>query len=302
MNSDCDLFSFKGYTQTTHTRYLVRQPDMFKTILKITAATLLIIQLPLAGADGHGSLAKALDARSDEAKARDQFRHPKETLELFGIKPGMTVIDALPGSWYGDIIAPLIGSEGKYIGIRYGKWRLGYRYPNEVEERWKSAQSFLTDWPKAAAQYGGGKNSPETEAYFFPGLPDSLDGTVDVTLFIRALHHTNRYDSKYLDMTAADAFRVLKSGGVAGVVQHRAPEDADDAWANGAAGYLKQSRVIEAFKNAGFILDNASEINANRKDQPKTGDIVWRLAPSNKSPEALAIGESDRMTLVFRKP
>ena len=275
---------------------------MMKTYLKLSAAALLMTLIPFANADDHSSLAKILEARSDAAKARDQFRHPKETLELFGIEEGMTVMDALPGSWYGDIIAPLVGSEGKYIGIRYGKWRLGYRYPDEVEQRWEKAQSFLTDWPEAAQKYGGGKHSAETAAHFFPGLPDSLDGTVDVAVFIRALHHTNRYDTKYLDMTAADAFRVLKSGGVAGIVQHRAPEDADDAWANGAAGYLKQSRVIEAFKNAGFILDNASEINANRKDQPKTGDIVWRLAPSNKDPKAQEMGESDRMTLVFRKP
>ncbi len=275
---------------------------MIRTFLKLSAAVLLMIHLPLASADDHGRLAKILGERSSEARARDQYRHPKETIELFGIEKGMTVMDALPGSWYGDIIAPLVGSEGKYIGIRYGQWRFPFRYGDKADEEWEKAQSFLTDWPEAAQKYGGGKNSPETAAHFFPGLPDSLDGTVDVALFIRALHHTNRYESKYLDMTAADAFRVLKSGGVAGVVQHRAPEDADETWANGSKGYLKQSRVIEAFKSAGFILDNASEINANRKDQPTTSDIVWRLLPSNKSPEAAAIGESDRMTLVFRKP
>ena len=130
-----------------------------------------------------------------------------------------------------------------------------------------------------------------------------MNETADAWLFIRALHHTNRFDSKYLDMSAADAFRVLKSGGLAGVVQHRAPEDADDVWADGSKGYLKQSRVIQAFKKAGFVLENASEINANRKDQPTESDFVWRLLPSNKDDAtAQAIGESDRMTLVFRKP
>lgn len=275
---------------------------MSKTLLKLIAVAVFVVQLPLASADHHARLSEIIDARSDAAKARDQYRHPMETLTLFGIKEGMTVMDALPGSWYGDIIAPLVGPKGKYIGISYGQWRYPYRYGDKADEEWAKAQSFLTDWPKAASQYGGGKNPPETVAHFFPGLPESLDGTVDVAVFFRALHHTNRYDPKYLDMTAADTFRVLKSGGIAGVVQHRAPEDADDEWANGSKGYLKQSRVIEAFKNAGFILDNASEINANRKDQPVTGDIVWRLPPSNKSPEAAAIGESDRMTLVFRKP
>ncbi|MEM6544045.1 MAG: methyltransferase [Pseudomonadota bacterium] len=277
---------------------------MFEKLLKkftFRVAALLLAFMPQAYADHNGSLADIIDARSDEVKARDEFRHPLETLELFGIEEGMTVIDALPGSWYGEILASLLGPEGKYVGIRYGEWFYKGRYGDEAAERWSAAQSFLTDWPAAAGEYAGDQ-SPSAEAYFFPGLADSLDGTVDAALFIRALHHTNRFESKYLDLTAADAYRVLKPGGIAGVVQHRAPEDSDEAWAQGQNGYLKQSRVITAFKEAGFVLENASEINANRKDQPSSEDRVWRLRPSSDSPEAMAIGESDRMTLVFRKP
>ncbi len=277
-----------------------------KTLIKAGFLLTMIAAMPLAQAMGHkGSdhLGKIIEARSDEEKARDAYRHPEETLRLFGIKEGMTVIDSLPGSWYGNILAPLIGPEGKYIGVRYGEWFFRNRFGDDYQTRWEGSQSFLTDWPESAKAYGSGKNNPPAEAYFFPGLPSSLNGTVDAWLFFRALHHTNRYDPKYLDFTAADAFRVLKPGGIVGIVQHRAPEDADDEWADGDNGYLKQSRVIEAFKAAGFELDNASEINANRKDQPVTGDMVWRLPPSTTdNPETMAIGESDRMTLVFRKP
>lgn len=270
---------------------------------KVLVTLMLLVGFATAEAGHDPRLEALLDARSDESKARDQYRHPKETLHLFGIKEGMTVIDALPGSWYGDVIAPLIGEDGQYIGVRYGKWFFDGRFPDDADRRWAESQSWLTDWPKEAQSYGGGRNLPETSAYFFPGLPESMDGSADVWLFIRALHHVNRYDAGILDTTAADAFRVLKSGGIAGVVQHRAPEDADDTWANGSKGYLKQSRVIEAFRNAGFMLENASEINANRKDQPTEADNVWRLLPSNKDDAtAQAIGESDRMTLVFRKP
>ncbi len=275
---------------------------MTRASTKAFLAALLIAAIPLANADHHGRLMEVLDARSDESKARDVYRHPAETLQLFGIKEGMTVIDALPGSWYGDILAPLLGPEGKYIGVAYGEWFYKNRFGDEYEAKWEEAQPFLTEWPAKASEYGSGENNPATEAHFFPGLPASLDGSVDAALFFRALHHTNRYDPKYLDMTAADAYRVLKSGGIVGIVQHRAPEDADDVWANGNNGYLKQSRVIAAFKGAGFMLENASEINANRKDQPTTDDKVWRLPPSSDKPEALAIGESDRMTLVFKKP
>jgi predicted methyltransferase len=253
-------------------------------------------------AEHHESLDAIIEARSDEARARDQYRHPAETLKLFGIREGMTVMDALPGSWYGDIIAPLLGPEGRYIGLAYGDWYYKGRFGDDYEGRWEDAQSFLTEWPEKAAAYGGGEDIAAPEAYFFPGLPDSLNGSVDAALFFRALHHTNRFDPKNLDMTAADVFRVLKPGGIVGVVQHRAPESADDDWANGNNGYLKQSRVISAFKNAGFELENASEINANPKDQPGPEDAVWRLPPSSDEPAAVAIGESDRMTLVFRKP
>jgi len=275
---------------------------MNRLLRKRLAALFLVAVFPLANADQHDALMGILDARSDEAKARDVYRHPAETLQLFGINEGMTVIDALPGSWYGDILAPLLGPEGKYIGVQYGEWFFQNRYGDDYLERWNDAQSFLSDWPARATEYGDGRDGPATEAYFFPGLPESLNGSVDAALFFRALHHTNRYDPVYLDRTAADAFRVLKSGGIAGVVQHRAPEAASDEWADGDNGYLKQSRVISAFKNAGFELENASEINANRKDQPTEEDMVWRLPPSSDKPEALAIGESDRMTLVFRKP
>jgi len=258
-------------------------------------------------ADSHGHshdrLSNIIDARSDEASARDQYRHPEETLRLFGIEEGMTVIDSLPGSWYGDILVPLIGPTGRYIGVRYGEWFFKARFGDDYESQWEGAQSFLTEWPESAKGYGDINNPPETEAYFFPGLPQSLNGTVDAWLLIRSLHHANRFDPQYLDQTAADAFRVLKSGGIVGIVQHRAPENADEDWANGNNGYLKQSRVIDAFKNAGFILENASEINANRKDQPVVGDMVWRLPPSTTdNPATMAIGESDRMTLKFSKP
>jgi predicted methyltransferase len=70
-----------------------------------------------------------------------------------------------------------------------------------------------------------------------------------------------------------------------------------------------EAEVIEAFEKAGFELVASSEINANPADRPGPDDTVWRLPPSlatSKEDPALqakmkAIGESDRMTLLFRK-
>ena len=126
-------------------------------------------------------------------------------------------------------------------------------------------------------------------------------------LFVRALHNLSRFsDTGVLDEAIAAAHTLLKPGGVVGVVQHRAPENAPDEWATGRAGYLKPSAVIAMFTKAGFTLDGSSEINANAKDQPTSKDVVWRLPPSYAlgpdTRDAMdSIGESDRMTLRFRK-
>jgi predicted methyltransferase len=148
-------------------------------------------------------------------------------------------------------------------------------------------------------------------AFQYGAVPDDMAGTADVVLMSRAIHHFMRLENKggYMTKALADANKVLKPGGIVGVEQHRAPEGTGDKWATGDAGYVKQSAVIAAFEKAGFELVEASEINANPKDKPTEKDVVWRLPPtlatSQKDPalkaQMEAIGESDRMTLKFRK-
>ncbi len=144
-------------------------------------------------------------------------------------------------------------------------------------------------------------------------MPEDASDQVDAVLFIRALHNLNRFtdeESPYMSDTLAETFRVLKPGGIAGVVQHSGPETNSDDWANGSNGYLKKSAVIAAFEAAGFEYVGSSDINANAADVPSEEEFVWRLPPSRSgteegSPERAAydaIGESNRMTLKFRKP
>lgn len=263
----------------------------------------LMLWAPQAGAHAADTDLNAILAdRPDAQKARDQYRHPKETIEFFGIKEGMTIIDVLPGAWYGSILAPLIGNEGTYIGSVYSenhyKKMSGDSYTPPATDRATAFASRLESWSAA---------SPAADFFQTFEAPERLYGTVDVYLFLRALHHLNKLDSKDLDAAAVEAFKLVKHGGVVGVVQHRAPETASKDWAKGFNGYIKESRVIDAFTKAGFVLEAKSEINANPKDQPQEGDYVWRLPPALNAPEEkkadyLAIGESDRMTLKFRKP
>ncbi len=244
-----------------------------------------------------------LAAESDEVKARYPYRHPKETLEFFGVEPGMTVVDTLPGEpgWYGQILVPYLGPDGVLIGADYSieMWsNFSGRYSSE--EFLQGKESFVSDYI-ASVDAVRDEDGAEGAAFQIGSLPNSLKGTADVVLVMRAAHHFNRLaDGRFFTEAVQDFNDVLKPGGIVGVVQHRAQEDMPDEWAVGNAGYVKQSQIISVFEDAGFELVEASEINANPADRPTTEDVVWRLPPAN--PDNAEIGESDRMTLKFRKP
>lgn len=254
-------------------------------------------------------LQQTIASRSAEAMARDSARHPAQTLNFFDVRPGMTVAEALPGGgWYTKILANYLGAEGTLYGVNYPDkiWPMfSFSTENMIAERVASTAMF----PKLVG--GFTENGIEAQGFTFDTVPDELNGTVDRVLLIRALHNLNRFESSTgMRSEALSAVHILlKDDGLVGVVQHRAPTDADDAWADGSRGYLKQANVIEIFEGAGFEFVASSEINANTKDQPGANDIVWRLPPSysgSKDKPAqktamMAIGESDRMTLTFRK-
>jgi predicted methyltransferase len=276
-----------------------------RIISPLFAVVALMIVAP-ASALADDTLAAILDARSDDDKARDQYRNPAETMEFFDLRPGMTVVETLPGrGWYTRILVPYLGAEGRFYGANYTL----EMFERVFGARWENFRERMENWPETfpAQAAGYAAEPPETGTYTISQAPESLRGTIDRVLFIRSLHHLNRYDPSLLDNAATESFALLKPGGAVGVVQHRAPEGNSDQWANGDQGYLKQSRVIEAFEGAGFTLEAQSEINANPKDQPTESDRVWRLPPSLTFKEVdrekyLAIGESDRMTLLFSKP
>lgn len=256
------------------------------------------------------SIDTVLEAQPDEAKARYSARHPKETLEFFGVKPGMTVVDTLPGDvWYTGLLLDYLGAEGKVIAADYSA------------EMWTKFGDYTPDpktkanWPAdTVAKFDAkrGEDDAAIGAFQYGGVPAEMAGTADVVLVVRALHHFHRLeaDGGYMTQAIADMKEVLKPGGFVGVVQHRSPETNSDEWAAGDKGYLKQTAVIAAFEAAGFELVEKSEVNANAKDVPTEEDIVWRLSPSLATSQGndelkakmQEIGESDRMTLKFRKP
>lgn len=257
------------------------------------------------------SLDQILAAQSEETKSRYAYRHPKETLEFFGIQPGMTVVEVLPGDgWYSQILVPYLGENGKLIGQDYDSdmWK---NFEWAKEDFIASRSQWPAEWQGKAAGWGAGKGAAAS-ASTISDTPESLNGSVDAVLFIRALHNLFRFESQggHLTRTLDKTMQLLKPGGVVGIVQHQASEEKTDEWADGSKGYLKKSTVIARMKEAGFELVSESDINVNPKDMPGEDDIVWRLPPSfytSKDNQELQqqykeIGESNRMTLLFRKP
>jgi len=275
-------------------------------------ASVLVLALQPTVADSD-KLAAVLAAQPDEVKARYEYRHPQETIEFFGIEPGMTVVEGLPGrGWYTKLLLPYLGGDGHLVGANY-PLDLWPNFPFATDEFMAEMSQWLETWPADAEEWRG-NDGASVDAFWFGSMPEEMQGTADVVFFVRMLHNVWRFQSEakgdYLDMALKDAYDVLKPGGVLGVVQHHARDDKSDEWANGSHGYMKKQFVIDRVIAAGFELVAESDINANDKDQPSDDDVVWRLPPtyatSRDDPELKAkleaVGESNRMTLKFRKP
>ncbi|MEM1196462.1 MAG: methyltransferase [Pseudomonadota bacterium] len=250
----------------------------------------------------QASIADVLNADlRAEDKARDTYRHPKETLGFFQVEPNHTVIEYAPGGgWYTRILAPLVAENGQYIAVSFGPEAvepLGEEFAERVR---KGGETFAANQSKAL-----GIPEDKLPFYFGNAIPEEVNGTVDRVLIFRMMHNLKRWG--IADDEAEALFAALKPGGLLGVVQHRAKANASEAYADGTKGYLKEADMIAFFESKGFELVDTSEINANPADMADYEAGVWTLPPSFALGDAYRekfaeIGESDRMTLLFKKP
>lgn len=236
--------------------------------------------------------------RREADRARDQHRHPGETLAFFGVEPGMTVVDYVPADgWYTRIIAPYLGPNGRYIAMGPDVTAA----PEGQRNYWGGQADKIR---ANAPNWNLGQAAP-LSGFGTDAVPDELAGSVDRVLIFRELHNMLRSDWLHDDMLAIR--KVLKPGGMVGIEQHRAAPDAPYAATDGSKGYLREKDVIALFDLYGFDLVARSEINANPKDTKNWPQGVWMLPPGLRGatdatrPQMLAIGESDRMTMLFRK-
>lgn len=275
----------------------------FKAILGILLNAVLLIGLTSSNvnAESNEATATALkkiiagDHRSAANKARDQYRHPLETLTFFGIRSDMTVVEIFPGGgWYTEILAPLLREQGMYYAA-------GYDPDSKIAFYRDAVQQFKTKLAARPELYGKVK---VTEL----APPKKMDiaprNSADMVLTFRNVHNwMNAGTAKEVFAAMYDA---LKPGGILGVVEHRGDSRVpQDPKAN--SGYVNEEFVIALAESAGFKFAAKSEINANPKDTKDYPKGVWTLPPTLVNKEVdkekyLAIGESDRMTLKFLKP
>lgn len=240
------------------------------------------------------------DERRTDDQVRDKYRNPAETLSFFGVKPEHTVAEYGPGGgWYTRVLLPYLANSGKYVAI--GPDSAPTNFSTRAREG--RSKSWPERFPDTASKWTG-VDAKKISAFESDEFPDEMKGTVDRIVIFRSLHgmmNRTNADSELRHLRA-----MLKDDGMIGVVQHRANADAPFEMSKGTKGYLKPDNVIALFKIAGFELVSSSEINANAKDTKDYEGGVWTLPPILRKGETdrakyQAIGESDRMTLLFKK-
>lgn len=235
-----------------------------------------------------------MDHRSAQNMARDQYRHPVETLTFFGIEPNMTVVEIFPGGgWYTEILAPFLKDEGKYYAAGTDP-NSSSRFSREAAARFKEKMDANEIYSKVNISI----LAPPDKTAIAP------EGTADMVLTFRNIH--NWMAGGYADDVFKAMYKALKPGGTLGVVEHRGnPEIPQDPKAE--SGYVNKDYAIKLAEKAGFKFVADSDVNANPKDTKDYEKGVWTLPPTltmkdKDRDKYLAIGESDRFTLKFIKP
>ena len=220
---------------------------------------------------------------------RDKYRNPYETITFFKIEPGMTVVELSPGSgWYTEIFANYLHEPGNLIAAHFDS--------NSDREYFKRGRANFEKKIQSSKMYSN-VSIVDLSSNLAP------ENSVDAVVTFRNLHN---WIGSQMDTIFQNSYKVLKPGGIFGVVEHRAKEGTSlDAMKK--SGYVTEDYAISIAKKHGFVLVDKSEINANPKDIKNYEGGVWTLPPSLRLKDKdkqkyLEIGESDRMTLLFKKP
>ena len=269
---------------------------IMRILLKSTLLMLFSFYLSTADASSDNKSVKLNNEfRTAQEISRDIYRHPKETLTFFGVKPSYTVVEIWPDNgWYTQVIAPILKEQGQYIAAQYPA--------NSMSRYYSRAQAkFKNRFANKVRRYGRIVVTQFEPPHYVHLAPQQ---TADIVLTFRNLH--NWMSSNQQRNVFKAAFAALKPGGILGIVEHRANPGMSFSRMI-ETGYVSEAYVKKLAMAAGFDFVASSEINANPKDTKDYINGVWALPPTlingeNSKEKYLKIGESDRMTLKFIKP
>jgi predicted methyltransferase len=269
------------------------QAELARWTPELRAAVKHLAEASYPSADAALKAALASPHRQPGNADRDKYRHPRETLEFFGLEQSSTVLEYGPGGgWYTELLAPVLAKRGKLFVTSDDP----NGPPNEHSVSGYRLKLLFETSPELY-----GKVEPIQVDAKSPKIP--LDAKLDTVLVIREVH--NLINDGSLDAWLAEFKHALKPHGVLGIEDHRAPADAD-VTKSAKLGYVPEAWAIQKIEAAGFKLSAKSEINANPKDTKDYPDGVWTLPPTYRLGDKdrakyAAIGESDRFTLRFVK-
>lgn len=236
----------------------------------------------------------------DKDRARDVYRRPGETLTFFQVAADMKVGEYAPGGeWYSRLLGLYLGPKGKLVGLYFDPMSGPF---NETQQ--KGIRDGAAKYPADIAGWSG-IPADRFAGYTLDAVPVAEKGTFDRILVMRMMHNLLRWNIADREIKAMRD--LLKPGGMIGIEQHRARSNAPYSYTDGSKGYLREKDVIAFMELHGFEYVGSSKANANPKDPANWADGVWTLPPAlrgaNEADKArlTAIGESDRMTLLFRK-
>jgi predicted methyltransferase len=249
-------------------------------LIRAAALAASLALLPAAHAAEDDALTAALEAamasdiRTDAERARDDNRKPIETLQFFGLEPDMRVLELVPGGgWYTKLLAPVLREDGELF-VAIGTDRVAAL----VEDGTLPEVNVV--------EVEGEFTREEGERRFnFEGLRIPVSD-LDMVLTFRNMHNFNEEGRAGLN---AEAFRVLKSGGVYGVVDHTRRHMQADYYENWRR--MDPVQMIKEVEAAGFEFVDYSPIHYRPDDE-----LRYEVG------RATVTGNTDRFTLLFRKP
>lgn len=283
-------------------------------LLALAAALVTTALTTTAFADDHNMSKKAHDAmhkahqdrlakilvdpsRVEDSK-RDKYRHPAETFDFFRLHPDHVIGEYAPGGeWVSRILGRYVNEKGKYTGLYFGTKTY---FDDKTKE---GIAKGVAKFPNDVAAVSG-RPSTDFNAFSLSEIPEGAKGTFDRILVMRMMHNMINWNIADAEIKAMRD--LLKPDGLLGIEQHRAKATAPYGYTDGSKGYMREADIIGFMQVHGFDLVAKSEINANPKDSANWPDGVWTLPPRLALKDVdkakyEAIGESDRMTLLFKK-